>query len=343
MNRQSKWVKILLRSFIVFIVLFLLLLIIGYSYQAKATKTDLNKYPTPGKLYQVDGRNYHLNCMGAGTPVVILEAGLGESSLSWLNIQPELAKTTKVCSYDRAGFGWSEGHNQQMSSVKVANTLHKLLEVADVSAPYVMVGHSRGGIFVRSFYHQFPNTVEGMVLIDSIHENSPLLSLPYVGNYYRFQKVQMQLAKALAPFGVVRLAGLADAARQNPPLAPEIILAKTAVQNRTDSARAFANEIFIMQEEGLSPTTPNPQPLGNLPLIVLSAADSINVAKEHDDNNQIELTKINFENQKALANLSTSSEWIQVKNSGHYIMWDQPEIVLTSILKVLNTVRQNRK
>jgi pimeloyl-ACP methyl ester carboxylesterase len=339
--------KYLRRGFLFLLGIIILALVMGSIYQVWATARDLKAHPAPGKMVKVDGLMYHLNCMGTGSPIVILEAGLGESSLSWVPVQAETAKTTKVCSYDRAGLGWSEGTSKQMSSEQVATTLHDLLQTADIVAPYIVVGHSRGGIFVRHFYQQFPNEVQGMVLIDSTHENAPLRSLPYVGNDYKWQKAQMILGVFLARVGILRLTGLTDAARQHPPLLPDVILAKTAVQNRTATARAFANEIFVSQREGLDPATPHPASLGNLPLIALTASESIDVdlARQEAENdhtsvdNAVALARLELSNQQALAALSSKSRHVVVEDSGHYIMWDQPLVVIDAVVELVAAVR----
>jgi pimeloyl-ACP methyl ester carboxylesterase len=331
------------RVILILLVFVGIVLALGSMYQIIATRADLEAHPAPGRMVDVAGMKYHLNCLGSGSPTVILEAGLGESSLSWIPVQRKIAQSTRVCAYDRAGLGWSDWVNAQMSSAQVAQNLRALLQNAGVAAPYVLVGHSRGGVFVRSFYAQSPKDVRGMVLVDSTHENDPIRSLPYVGNYYQRQALQMNLGVFLARFGILRFTGLTDAARQHPPLSPDEILAKTAVQNRTDTALAFANEIFVMQREGLDPTTPQPASLGDLPLIVLTAGQGVDVdlarqkaeRADEDGSVAIKLARLELKNQKELADLSTKSQHLIVQNSGHYILWDQPDVVVKAILEVV--------
>ena len=146
--------------------------VVGVSYQERATQNDMKKYLPPGEMIEVDGLRYHLNCVGAGAPTVILEAGLGENSLSWFPIQDEISKGTQVCSYDRAGLGWSEGTRKSFSLNQISETLYKLLRKGNIEAPYIMVGHSRGGIYVRNFYHNFSPEVTEIVFLDSTHEQT---------------------------------------------------------------------------------------------------------------------------------------------------------------------------
>src|SRR5258708_7611068 len=124
-----QWTKRLLLSFVSLVVLILLT---GLIYQASATKIDEGTYPPPGRLIDMGGYRLHLNCMGAGQPTVILEAGLGDSSLTWGLVQPEIARFTQVCAYDRAGLGWSDPGPQPRTSQQIVTELHTLLSRAGI-------------------------------------------------------------------------------------------------------------------------------------------------------------------------------------------------------------------
>ena len=151
------------------VVALLVLAIIGVIYQAFATEIYRRIYPPPGELVDVGGHSLHINCVGEGSPTVILESGLGATSVDWANIQPEVADTTRVCAYDRAGSGWSEPGPGPGDPQQIAGELHTLLGNAGIDGPYVLVGHSFGGLYVRMYAYQYPNEVEGMVLVDSSH------------------------------------------------------------------------------------------------------------------------------------------------------------------------------
>jgi len=125
----------------------------------------------PGKLIDMGGYKLHINCMGAVSPTVILEAGLGSPQLVWDEVRSEIAKFTRVCSYDRSGLGWSEHGLQPRTSQQAIKELHILLEKAGVSGPYVLVGHSFGGYHVRLFASTYPDEVVGMVLVDANHHD----------------------------------------------------------------------------------------------------------------------------------------------------------------------------
>lgn len=124
--------------------------------------------PPPGRFVVVDGARLHIWCIGQGTPTVVLEPGLGQTSLSWSWLQPMLAKSTRVCSYDRPGLGWSEPLDEPRDGRSAARTLHKLLDAAGERGPFVLVGHSLGGAYARIYRDQFRNEVQGIVLMDSV-------------------------------------------------------------------------------------------------------------------------------------------------------------------------------
>jgi pimeloyl-ACP methyl ester carboxylesterase len=140
---------------------------IGGGYQTLGAAADAKAYPMPGQLIDVDGHRLHLSCTGAGTPTVVLEPGAGEmsSNLGW--ITPALARDTRVCVYDRAGRGWSEPADTAQDGAHIATDLHTLLQRGHVPGPYVLAGHSFGGLYVLTFAARYPDEVAGMVLVDS--------------------------------------------------------------------------------------------------------------------------------------------------------------------------------
>lgn len=325
------------------------IVVYGSFYQARSTANDLKAHPAPGRLVNVNGLKYHLHCMGAGSPAVVLEAGLGESSLSWYPVQAEIAKTTRVCAYDRAGLGWSEGADDPMSPEQVAENLHTLLQNAGIEPPFILVGHSRGGLFCRSFYHQFPEEVKGMILVDSVHDNAAARELPYARWGYFKQKIQIVIALPLSEIGFIRMMGWADADRHPSPLPTDIVAAKTAVQNRTATARAVVNEITVMRKS-LDPATPPPASLGTLPLVVLTSGRRTNIelAKREaiDSNRSIEnaiaLAQTEQVLQQELAALSSNNRHIIAERSGHFIMYDQPDLVIDAVTGMLKKLGGNK-
>jgi hypothetical protein len=140
---------------------------VGGGYQTVRESLDARAYPPPGQLIDVGGHRLHLYCTGSGSPAVVLEPGHGASSSDFGWIAPAVARDTTVCVYDRAGRGWSDAADGPQDGAHIAADLHTLLARAHVPGPYVLAGHSFGGLYVQSFAAQFPDQVAGMVLLDS--------------------------------------------------------------------------------------------------------------------------------------------------------------------------------
>jgi pimeloyl-ACP methyl ester carboxylesterase len=140
---------------------------IGGGYETLREAADAKAYPMPGQLIEVGGHRLHLSCTGSGTPTVVLEPGAGgmSSILGW--IAPAVARDTRVCVYDRAGRGWSEPADTAQDGAQIVTDLHTLLQRGHVPGPYVLAGHSFGGLYVLTFAARYPDEVAGMVLVDS--------------------------------------------------------------------------------------------------------------------------------------------------------------------------------
>lgn len=146
-----------------------ILLVAGLVYQSTGEAADATRYPPPGELIQVSSQRMHINCQGEGSPAIILETLHGGTSANWAWIQPELAKKTQVCAYDRAGRGWSDPGAPALDLWGTAENLHNLLQLAEIEEPYILVGHSIGGLYVRAYAQQYPQETTGVVLLDSSH------------------------------------------------------------------------------------------------------------------------------------------------------------------------------
>ena len=150
---------------------------VGGGYQAVGEVTDSNAVPATGRLIDVGGHRLYLNCVGSGSPTVVLEPGAGATSsqLGW--IAPAVARRTRVCVYDRAGRGWSEPADSPQDGARIATDLHTLLHRAGEAGPYVLAGHSFGGLYVRIFAAHYPDEVAGLVLLDSTESKEPAKSV----------------------------------------------------------------------------------------------------------------------------------------------------------------------
>lgn len=170
-TRLRKW-PVAARSLL--IVLALLILAIGglSLYQAAATANDQRNYPPPGQLVDVGGYRMHIFCMGEGSPTVILDSLFPGTVSNWGWVQPEIARTTRVCAYDRAGLGWSEPGPEPRTQQQAARELQILLTNGEISGPYLLVGHSLGGLTSRMYASMYPDQVAGMVLVEGTNPDS---------------------------------------------------------------------------------------------------------------------------------------------------------------------------
>ena len=153
------------------IVLLVVFLICGFLYQYISSKIDELRFPPSGKLEDVGGYRLHINSSGVGGPSVVLDAGMGGCSLGWTLVQPEVSTFTRVCSYDRAGYAWSDKSPLERTSFNMAKELHTLLHNAKIPDPYILVGHSLGGANMLLFASLYPNETAGVILVDSVHED----------------------------------------------------------------------------------------------------------------------------------------------------------------------------
>ena len=184
---------------------------VGGGYETVREAVDANAYPMPGQLVDVGGHRLHLSCTGSGSPTVVLEPGAGamSSSLGW--ITPAVARDTRVCVYDRAGRGWSDSADTPQDGAQIATDLHTLLHAADVPGPYVLAGHSFGGLYALTFAARYPDEVAGMVLVDSTApapRPGPATASPEDASSYDVMGRASALASITARLGLARLYGL---------------------------------------------------------------------------------------------------------------------------------------
>jgi pimeloyl-ACP methyl ester carboxylesterase len=206
---------------------------IGGGYETVREAADATAYPMPGRLIDVGGHGLHLNCVGSGTPTVVLEPGGGamSSSLGW--ITPAVARDTRVCVYDRAGRGWSEPGNGPQDGVQIATDLHTLLQRGQVPGPYVLAGHSFGGLYVLAYAARYPQDVAGMVLVDSTAPK-PGAASPQQSSYNATGRISA-LASSSARLGMGRLFAELSASGLPSPSRGEVS-AKMATANSVHSA-----------------------------------------------------------------------------------------------------------
>ncbi len=317
----------------------------GAIYQAAASASDVRKYPPPGELYDVGEYRLHLYCTGAGSPTVILEAGAGMPALTWYRVQKEVGGFARVCSYDRPGFGWSDPALGPLSPDQVASELYRLLDVAHIPGPYIMVGHSAGGFYVRAFTCQYASTVVGLVLVDAVHEQ---LDLRYPPEYVAIMKnssSKLPFCQIVTPLGWMRALRAYDGLAPASLLPTEVGEAARSTLYRADYCRAVANENEAVSLFRAQPDLP--RSLGDLPLIVLSAG--MTVDKEYAQLGIMQsvisrelLAKVHAANQEMqmdLASLSTAGRQVIATDSGHTIQYDRPDLVVEAIRTLVEQAR----
>jgi pimeloyl-ACP methyl ester carboxylesterase len=185
--------------------LVLALAAVGGAAETVLESTDHRLDAPAGQTYAVGGHRMYLQCTGAGSPTVLLSNGFGERSPSWSWIAPNVARTTRVCVYDRAGQGWSEAASGPQDGAEVATDLHATLAAAHVPGPYVLAGHSTGGTYGMIFAARYPSDVVGLVLLDSATPEQFTALPSYPGFYSTYRRVS-GLLPALARLGAGRLA-----------------------------------------------------------------------------------------------------------------------------------------
>lgn len=318
------------RFFIGLLVFLAVLSITGMIYQTAAAESDKRNLPPPGNLIDVGGFKMHIHCMGEGSPTVILETLSGGTSSYWGWVQPEVAKERRVCTYDRAGRGWSESDPEPQSLTRTVRNLYTLLANANVEGPYVLVGHSIGGIYIRQFAAEHPDDVVGMVLVDAAH--------PY--QYDRFPDMlagseeYLRIAKTFpvaARLGVghlyFALGGEMDFADMKEPQKSELKAAWSSPDYfESQYAENVASPAIYRDGQQLGD-------LGDLPLVVLTQGNDT-------------ATPGWIELQNELAELSTNSLHITVDGATHASLAFNPEhaqAVSEAVIKVVESARTGKR
>ncbi|HST66346.1 MAG TPA: alpha/beta hydrolase [Mycobacteriales bacterium] len=182
---------------------------VGGGYATVTATVTAADDPRPGTSYDVGGHRLHLNCAGSGGPTVVLENGLGETSPLWSLVTATVGQDTRVCAYDRAGQGWSGDAPRPQDGAQVAADLHTLLVRAHETGPYVLVGHSTGGVYALTYMARYPAEVAGMVLLDSAGPNQFTALPDYPGQYAMMRRLTA-LLPSIARLGLTRLMPASD-------------------------------------------------------------------------------------------------------------------------------------
>ncbi|NTU62098.1 MAG: alpha/beta hydrolase [Chloroflexi bacterium] len=326
------------------IVLFVTILA-GWTWRrgAKAKAELAARYPAPGKLVDVGGYRLHINCQGQGSPTVVIEPGNGDFSLCWSPIQREVAKFTRVCTYDRAGLGWSDCSPRPRTAHNLVEDLHTLLIRSGVEPPYVLVGHSLGGPLVRLYAHEHPDQVAGMVLVDSAHEEE-FLRAPEAVKRLQANSVKMmngilrlmQAATTAGVFALVPRLYPRQALSMVPEEARETYRGLTSADAKC--VAAIREEYGAYEDHFAAMRAAHITALGDIPLIVLSHGKTQQIPGLSAEVSR-EFEQISDQLHVELTAQSPNGKRIIAEQSGHYIQLDQPDLVIDAIREVVEAVR----
>ena len=320
---------------------------LGIAYQALGVRRDRKRFPPPGKYVRLENRHMHVLDMGEGGPAVILESGLMSTVLTWQDIQRELAKSTRVVSYDRAGLGWSDPGPEPRNAARIVEELHSLLAQARIAPPYVVVGHSFGGLTMPLFAARYADEVCGVVLVDpvapaewhppaeperhrieigsKICRRAAILS--YTGLLRLIASLMQSGAKASANtlIRAISKGAPSDSNSSKSPWFWNLPLSERAMTPVFWTQAKFCRTI-ASQLERLPESAGQVVAAGVLdkPLTVISAAN---------------LSARRLAHHRAVAARSPEGRHILAERSGHWITEDQPELVIEAILEMVEVAR----
>ena len=283
----------------------------GATYQRLATRKDLAAIPPPGHLVDIGGYRLHLWCVGDGAPAVILDTGLGGTSADWGFVQPDVARFTRVCSYDRAGMGYSDTGPSPRTARRIASELAELLDRSGIDGPVVLVAASSGGFNVRVFASDYLQRVAGLVLVDASHEDQPH-EIPRLARF----------VPLLSTVGVLRLLDISFGPRLES-LAPSTRQFARATSFRAAGYQAAADEIMHIRESA-SEVRGSRRKL-SIPLVVVTGGQGADATWRHLQRDQVTLSERGCQ--------------IIAQDAGHVVVVDQPQVVVDAIRRVVETAR----
>lgn len=338
--------------------LVIFLAVVGFTYEQIGRSRDSQHRFRIGRAVDVGGRTLNIDCAGQGSPTVILEPGRfgGYGGYDWRKVQPEVAQFTRACWYDRAGEGWSDPPPSPRNSTMLSNDLHELLQRGSVPGPYILVGHSIGGSYVRIYTSRFPSEVAGLVLVDSSspdqHEPpimlAPINRLPVV-----IRRVLCAGVPLASRFGLIRIFMRNDGIDVPPQFASDAAAIDAVRRQRvkaaeTDAAQSCAatNNGAILPDGGsgnpeIDQAARNASNLGDIPLIVLTGGqygrpdDDPIAAQQIAQFHEVWVHQL----QPDLAHLSTQGHQIIVANSDHGIPDKAPAAVIAAIRTIVTQLR----
>jgi pimeloyl-ACP methyl ester carboxylesterase len=323
------------------------LLLVGILYQALGVRRDLKRFPPPGQFVHLKNRDVHLCDRGAGSPIVVFESGLMSTVLTWEKIQPRLAPLTRVVSYDRSGLGWSDPGPEPRTASRIVDELHVLLAEAKIPPPYILVGHSFGGLTMPLFAARYPEEVWGIVLIDPV---APAEWHPPSERDRRRIEIGSQIcrrAAVLSYLGLLRfIASLVQAGAKSfaNPMIRAISKGAPSDSNSTESpwfwnlptSERAMTPVFWTQAKFCRVIASQ---LANLPESAAQVIEAGRIDKPLTVISANNVSAPRLEHHKRIAAQSPHGRHIVAARSGHWVTEDQPELVVESILELVESAR----
>jgi pimeloyl-ACP methyl ester carboxylesterase len=335
------WTKRMLLGIGSFIVLAVL---IGFGFETFMRSQASRNYPVLGKLVDIGGRKIQIDCRGEGSPTVVLESGIDIlGSLSWAAVHDEIAQTTRVCAYSRAGILWSEPNPGTVDINSIAQDLHEALIKSGETGPWVMVGFSAGGPSTMIFTSMYESEVAGLVFVDASHPDQ-IVPMQKIGiSLDPMSPTLMLLSEVLARIGVVRLMSMVMPQGNTIPNAPPLVnqvLAAYLPQNVGSFLKGLQSNDAEITAAG------NFRKLGDRPIVVLTSTQKLSPEELQTagmtQEQEIQRQTLWNQFQADLATWSTRSRHEIVPDASHYIQFDRPDVVIKAVREIVINVRQTQ-
>ncbi len=323
------------KALIVILVLVVLIAGAGFAYNELSIVSLRAHAGLRGHLYDVDGHRMHLFCSGTGSPTIILSSGLGDDSLAWARTQAALSATTRVCSYDRSGLGWSDRRAAIPDAKNIAVELHELLRRANITFPIVLMGHSISGVYIREYAQLYGSDLAALVFVDGSTPLQDHLFPPVYAEIDRERRGQVPMEFATMMFGIDRLKGECSEVPRKFEAYRAWFLADACVLGHLEQEQRELDAVIVSGEE-----TIHSGPFGSLPILIFSRDPNVRrTDMPAEDARQGSLLWDRL--QENLKHLSTRSRRIIALHSDHYIFIDREALVLREVPRFISQLRQN--